>query len=227
MLGGPRGAPAGNQSGRPASKDGGSRLSAGRVTAREAAGQAASPSFALALLQKQPDAMMAASRQCDGAREAVRAMAADTVEPPVFQPIDGVDCRMRTPRGREGFLRLPFAVGSPLCRQYVEVEQRSSLIRLSGRKPRSKLSSGYSAWARSPSAPPRRVLEDLVVQDELMLVFDKSYRNPEFTGVPPCPWKPSEYAPRRPRTPSPREQSPRPAGVGARPGRAGAGHARG
>ena len=67
-------------------------------------------------------------RQCDGAREAVRAMAADTVEPPVFQPIDGrLDCRMRTPRGREGFLRLPLPVSSgkiPLSRQRVDVEQR-------------------------------------------------------------------------------------------------------
>ena len=46
-------------------------------------------------------------RQCDGAREAVGAMAADTVEPPVFQPIDGrLDCQMRTPRGHEGFLRV-------------------------------------------------------------------------------------------------------------------------
>ena len=35
--------------------------------------------------------------------------------PPVFQPIDGrLDCRMRTPRGREGFLRLPLAGIDPI-----------------------------------------------------------------------------------------------------------------
>ena len=74
-----------------------------RHALREAAGQAAGRLFALALLQEQPDAMQVGGQylQCDGAHEAVGAMASDTVEPPMLQPIDGrLDRRMRTPRGR-------------------------------------------------------------------------------------------------------------------------------
>ena len=67
-------------------------------------------------------------RQGDGAGEAVGAVSADTVEPPMLQSIDGrFNRRMRAPRGGEGFLRFAFPVHSgpiPLSRQRVEVEER-------------------------------------------------------------------------------------------------------
>ena len=134
----------------------------------EAAGQAASRRRLRSRFW-QLDAMQVGGqyRQCDGAREAVRAMAADTVEP-VFQPIDGrLDCRMRTPRGREGFLRLPFAVGSgkiPLCRQYVEVEQRVELdsvvraVKAPVEAARPQLGMLTIGAATSTSSPSHRIL---------------------------------------------------------------------
>ena len=75
-------------------------------------------SFALPLLQKQPDAMQVGRqhRQSDRPREAVRAITANAVESPMLQPIDGrLDSRMRTPRGRKRFLLFP-RPGRPRCR---------------------------------------------------------------------------------------------------------------
>ena len=52
------------------------------------------------------------NRQSDRSREALRAMAANAVESPMLQTVDGrLDRRMRTPRRRKRFLRFPFPVG--------------------------------------------------------------------------------------------------------------------
>ena len=72
-------------------------------------------SFAFPLLQDQPDAMQVGRqhRQGNRTREAVRTMAANSVESPMLQPIDGrLDRRMRTPRGNKRLLLFPFPVGS-------------------------------------------------------------------------------------------------------------------
>ena len=51
-------------------------------------------------------------RQGNRPREAVRTMAANAVESPMFQPIDGrLDRRMRTPRGRKRLLLFTLPVG--------------------------------------------------------------------------------------------------------------------
>ena len=72
-------------------------------------------SFALPLLQDQSDAMQVdrQHRQGNRTREALRTMAANAVESPMFQPIDGrLDRRMHTPRGRKRLLFFPLPVGS-------------------------------------------------------------------------------------------------------------------
>ena len=73
-------------------------------------------SFALLLLQEQPDAMQVGRqhRQSNRTRETVRTMAADAVESPMLQPIDGrPDRRMRTPCGHKR-LRV-FSATQPAC----------------------------------------------------------------------------------------------------------------
>ena len=55
---------------------------------------------------------LAASTDKATVREAVRTMAANAVESPMFQPIDGrLDRRMRTPRGRKRLLLFTLPVG--------------------------------------------------------------------------------------------------------------------
>ena len=115
ILATPRKAAVGNQPGRPASGDGRALPSGdGWICTGGSAGPIrsgdTSASFALALLQNQPDAMQVGGqhRQGNRTREAVDTMMADTVEPPVLQPVDGrLNRRVHTARGREGCLFLP------------------------------------------------------------------------------------------------------------------------
>ena len=95
----------------------GSERSSAAAKARECsqACRSLTLSFAFPLLQDQPDAMQVGRqhRQGNRTREAVRTMAANSVESPMLQPIDGrLDRRMRTPRGNKRLLLFPFPVGS-------------------------------------------------------------------------------------------------------------------
>ena len=73
-------------------------------------------SFAFPLLQDQPDAMQVGTPSTDKATvraKPSRTMAANSVESPMLQPIDGrLDRRMRAPRGNKRLLLFPFPVGS-------------------------------------------------------------------------------------------------------------------
>ena len=75
-------------------------------------------------------------REGNGAGEAVGAMSADAVEPPMLQSIDGrFNRRMRAPRGGEGFPGFAFPVNSgpiPLCRSALRLRSASRWIRFSG-----------------------------------------------------------------------------------------------